>query len=167
MSYVWLYIYVYVCSGVFAYQHARDFYRDWCNRTGTPMNYHLLEKYLITSTIIISPFCPFYAEHIWELIGQPGSIIRAHWPEVPAVNKTVLRIKSFIKDNLSLFRVNVQKAKVNTSCYLYVADQYAEWKLAVLRFMQVCSRCRHYLFCVCVCYTDIDFHFWLMACFFS
>jgi leucyl-tRNA synthetase len=46
-----------------------------------------VNRYIRAFTIMISPICPHWAQHIWELIGEKGLIHKAAWPEAGEEDK--------------------------------------------------------------------------------
>ena len=66
--------------GSSGYRLLRDFYREWCARMDTPMHETVVMRYIETSTILIAPICPHYAEHIWvNLLGKSTSVLEVNF----------------------------------------------------------------------------------------
>ena len=50
------------------------------------MNAALIQRFIETQTLILSPICPHLCEHIWgTLLGKKGLVVRAAWPRVVGI----------------------------------------------------------------------------------
>jgi len=126
-------------SGWFEFQIIRDAWRDWCKQSSIPMREDLVFEYIETQTLMIAPICPHYAENIWQILGKGERMaVGGRWPEPKAeVDKILARAYGFFKTTLKNFRNSKGKAKGKpTKAFVYVVDQYPEWKVATLKFMQ-------------------------------
>lgn len=88
-------------EGFFELQSARDWYREM---TTTPvdassssatssvgMHAELVEMYIKTAALLVQPIAPHFAEHIWStILGQPESIQKARWADIPVISSSLL-----------------------------------------------------------------------------
>ncbi len=63
--------------------HLQKFYEGWMNHTHEPSakGQALFKEALETLILLLSPFAPHIAEEMWERLGQPGTLLKAGWPE--------------------------------------------------------------------------------------
>jgi len=124
-------------SGWFQMQIARDTYRDWCRRSNVAMVESLVFRFIDVQTMLIATICPHYAENIWEVLKKDTPAVYGPWPLADPEDKVLSRAYNFLKDTLKNFRSSKGKAKGKcSSAYVYVADQYPDWKISTLEFMQ-------------------------------
>jgi leucyl-tRNA synthetase len=117
----------------FEMQIARDQYRDWSEKVEIPMREDLIMRYIEWEAIMMAPICPHWSEHVWQLLGKPGLVIDAMWPEADPVDKGVDRAYRFLLENIKLFRQGLIKAgKDEEKGYIYVNDEYPAWQTGVL-----------------------------------
>jgi leucyl-tRNA synthetase len=80
----------------------------------------LVFQYIEALTILISPICPHWAQHVWELIGKSGFVVDARWPTVRPVDAALARQKTYLVHAAHGFRVKVdeqrKKLKTNAVC---------------------------------------------------
>jgi len=115
-------------------QNARDKYRAMAGPVG--MHRDLVKKFIECQTVVISPFCPHYAEHIWStLLGNSGGIMKASWPTVGNVDPLLVRINGYSVNTLSDLRSKVEKARTKkpvTKMTVFVAEEFLDWQQAAL-----------------------------------
>eukprot|EP01062_Namystynia_karyoxenos_P008050 TRINITY_DN12845_c0_g1_i1.p1 TRINITY_DN12845_c0_g1~~TRINITY_DN12845_c0_g1_i1.p1 ORF type:complete len:1341 (+),score=475.78 TRINITY_DN12845_c0_g1_i1:172-4023(+) len=120
----------------FDFLNCRAVYLDAC-----PAEPHgdLLVQWLEWQTIIISVICPHVAEHVWGILGKPGSVLNARWPATPAVDQMVLEQGKLlfikVKEDFIAKRDKAAKKQVPQAANIYVATRYPEWKLKVVRIL--------------------------------
>jgi len=138
-------------TGFFELQAARDKYRELCGGQAG-MCRDLVLQYIEWQAIILSPICPHVCEHVWELLGKPGTILNAPWPKVSEVNATVIQQSEYLMDAVRDFRLKLKshmtpaKAKKGASstavveppthCTVYIAKSYPAWQCVVLDTMR-------------------------------
>lgn len=117
---------------------ARDQYRDWAKVTGNLMREDLLLSFIESWAVILSPVCPHWCEHLWELLGKPGFVVNARWPEFAKPYNTILgRSYDFLQVSMRIFRLTVLKSKKGEKkAFAYIADRYTEWQSRILVLMQ-------------------------------
>jgi len=112
---------------------ARDQYRDWAKVTGGSLREDLVINYIEMLAVILSPICPHWCEHVWELLEKPGLVVNARWPEAKPYNRILARSYEFLQDTLRIFRLAVIKSKKGEKKgYGFIADTYTEWQKGVL-----------------------------------
>merc|ERR1719391_956034 len=138
-------------TGFFELQTARDKYRELCGDEG--MCRELIMQYIDWQCMILSPICPHVCEHIWGLLGKPGSILNAPWPNPGEVNLTVIQQSEYLMESIRDFRLKLKsyltpaKAKKGgsaapatieppTHATVYVAKSYPAWQCTVLDTMR-------------------------------
>ena len=57
----------------------------------------LVLKFIECQTLIMSPFIPHYAEHVWALLGHKESIMSAAWPVVPNADPVIIRMTTYFE----------------------------------------------------------------------
>jgi leucyl-tRNA synthetase len=87
--------------------------------------------------IIICPICPHWSETLWKDLGKDGLAVRAPWPTVDEEDKLLSRQAKFLRDALKNFRNSAGKAKKGwKEATILVADEYPQWKVDALLWMQ-------------------------------
>jgi leucyl-tRNA synthetase len=147
-------------------QHARDRYRLLIG--SRRMHKELVREFVRVSTLLLAPFCPHYAEHVWGLLGNKDSIMHAAWPRGPPGAETedavLSRVSSYLDATLTLVRIQHEKSKRGgakgggkgggkdsgkdadkegeagpASLIIFVAREYLEWQAETLRVMSAAS----------------------------
>jgi len=123
-------------------QNARDRYRAMSTVEG--MRRDILVDFIRLQTLLLSPFCPHYAEHVWEKLGNAESVMHARWPEQPPINHTLSRITTYFDKVLAEARDKVLRARSKgkegiSKVTLFIAREYADWQQATL----LCIRDAH------------------------
>lgn len=90
-------------SALYDFQSARDFYREACLSSSTPMSRSLILRYVSLQALLIAPIAPHWAEYIWlEVLSNPDSIQRAQWPsDVPNPNPALTAAREYVKSTSS------------------------------------------------------------------
>jgi len=127
-----------VNAGSSLYRNLRDFYREWCSKMGVPMHADVIIRWLETSVVMLSPICPHFAEVVWGMLGNSGSVLRATWPETQPVDPRSARELQFLLKSVKHLRGIASKEKVKNPkrVHIYIADQYTDWKVDTLKQMQ-------------------------------
>ena len=77
------------------------------------------------------------SETLWNGIGKEGLAVRAPWPVAAEEDKLLTRQAKFLRDSLKNFRTTAGKAKKGwKTATLLVADDYPQWKIDALHWMQ-------------------------------
>ena len=128
-----------VCRCWFDLIIARDLYRDWSQRCGTPMHDTILSKFINALVVMISPVCPHWSENVWGLIGGQGSVANASWPSFTPYDRLIRKQYLFFQD----FMKNIRQANLKTNASgptkqaeIYVATIFEPKKVKLLQFMQ-------------------------------
>ncbi len=92
-------------------------------------NKDVMNKFIETEALLLTPVMPFVCEEIWERIGKKGFISTAEWPEIKKVE--IDNSEELIKDTLEdihsvLNLVNIKPKKI----MLFVAEK---WKYELYR----------------------------------
>ncbi|XP_059614194.1 leucine--tRNA ligase, cytoplasmic [Phlebotomus argentipes] len=136
-------------TGFFEFQSARDKYRELCGSNG--MHVDLVFDFIQRQALLIAPICPHVAEHVWQLLEQPGSIFRASWPLVGDVNEHQIKCSVYLMEVAHSFRLalkNTAQVKAKgakdkataiekpTDGTVWVAKSYPPWQSCVLNVMR-------------------------------
>jgi leucyl-tRNA synthetase len=130
---------------------ARDLYRDWAVRVGTPMHETVVSTFMNALVIMMAPITPHWSEHIWSNVLNnthiAATVCDASWPVAP--HDPLLRKQYFFfRDTLKTARMTLIKlttgkkskdsGKISHLQILY-ASEYEEKKVIVLDFLH--SKC--------------------------
>ncbi len=89
-------------TGFFEMQRSRDKYRELCG--SSCMRRDLVSRFIEWQVVVLSPVCPHVAEHVWEAIGQKGSVLRAKWPEAGQVDEVCIKKSEYLMEAAREFR---------------------------------------------------------------
>ncbi|KAM5300740.1 leucine--tRNA ligase, cytoplasmic [Glossophaga mutica] len=134
-------------TGFFELQAAKDKYRELAIEG---MHRDLVFRFIEVQTLLLAPFCPHVCEHIWTLLGKPGSIMYASWPVIGPVDETLIRSSQYLMEVAHDLRLRLknymmpakgkktdtQRPQKPSHCTIYVAKNYPSWQhttLSVLR----------------------------------
>lgn len=143
-----------LATGFYALIKARDVYRH----AQSELNRGLVERWSEVFTILLSPFCPHFTQHIWTSLGKPGFVVNATWPTAAPEDKMITRKFEYLKDTAHHVTSFLAKAKANANrkkkkgkkgkqpeqkkapvvfnaATIYVADAYPSWQATALRIM--------------------------------
>jgi len=124
-------------KGWFEMMIARNEYRAWCQDSGIAMHEGVVRHWVESLAIIICPICPHWSETLWKDLGKEGLAVRAPWPTVGEEDKFLSRQAKFLRDSLKSFRNSAGKAKKGwKEATILVADDYPQWKVDALLWMQ-------------------------------
>uniref|UniRef100_A0A7R9UHB7 leucine--tRNA ligase n=1 Tax=Pinguiococcus pyrenoidosus TaxID=172671 RepID=A0A7R9UHB7_9STRA len=133
-------------AGFFEMRLARDRYRDWAVQTGAGMHAGLLRRWIEASVIMLSPFCPHWAEHIWRsVMGHTTTVFKADWPKAEQEDALTSQMSAFLMNSIKDFRRSTAKksgkkgsapAKASTSAAIFVSVEWVDWKQMVLAYMR-------------------------------
>ncbi|XP_058452707.1 leucine--tRNA ligase, cytoplasmic [Malaya genurostris] len=136
-------------TGFFELQSARDKYREFCGSAG--MHVDLVVEFIRRQALLIAPICPHVAEHVWELLGNKSSIMKASWPQVGAIDENKIKCSAYLLDAAHSFRLNLKsvsqvKTKAGkaappaavkpTEAIIWVAKSFPPWQSCVLDTMR-------------------------------
>jgi leucyl-tRNA synthetase len=130
--------------------NARNKYRQECEATSVEMHADALVKFANAFVLSNSPFCPFWAERMWQKYPEirMGStskfVVKALWPEGGKVNHTLRREDQFCQDVLKDFKRLVKsgmkrkkgKQQSDATVQVFVQETYSEAQVAVLDFLK-------------------------------
>ncbi|XP_049729943.1 leucine--tRNA ligase, cytoplasmic [Elephas maximus indicus] len=134
-------------TGFFEFQAAKDKYRELAIEG---MHRELVFRFIEVQTLLLAPFCPHLCEHIWTLLGKPGSIMKASWPVAGPVDEALIRSSQYLMEVAHDVRLRLknyimpargkktdnQLQQRPSHCTIYVAKDYPPWQrttLSVLR----------------------------------
>jgi len=116
---------------------ARNEYRSWCQDSSVPIHKAVITKWAEALVILICPVCPHWSEMLWSKLGKEGFAVKASWPVVDEEDKLLTRQAKFLRDAIKRFRGTAGKARKGwTAASLLVTNEYPQWKIDVLKFMQ-------------------------------
>ncbi|KAN0080063.1 hypothetical protein V8E55_009629 [Tylopilus felleus] len=133
--------------GFYEFQNIRDWYREVTADVG--MHVDLVKYWVRTSALLMTPFAPHSAEHVWtEFLHESQSIQLARWPD-PArtADRTLIEAGAYMRSTLKTIRdaettllKKLQKGKKGKpdgpsfdpkapkSVRVYVATRFPEWQ---------------------------------------
>jgi len=132
-------------TGFFELQSARDTYRVDVGTEG--MNRDLLLRFIEVQTLLLAPICPHVCEHVWKLLGKPGSVRRAAWPQAGPVDALLLKQDTYLHVAAHDFRLKkdiylkgkrgrkgepIQAVAPPTKAVISVAKDWPEWMHKIL-----------------------------------
>ncbi|KAL4631244.1 leucine-tRNA ligase, cytoplasmic-like [Arapaima gigas] len=104
-------------SGFFEFQAAKDKYRELATEG---MHRDLVFQFIENQTLLLAPICPHLCEHIWTLLGKPGSLMNASWPVAGPVNEVLIRSSQYLMETAHDLRLRLkaymQPPKSKVSC---------------------------------------------------
>eukprot|EP01083_Nonionella_stella_P174936 607774_1 len=139
--------------GFYNLSAARNNYITACEGEG--LHKDLVDRYMETLLLILSPICPHWTEHIWALCGKEGLIVNARWPEAEKADLMLSRKADYLRDNAHRLRIafrNSQKVRggkkskkkapeptpIPNAVYIYVAPEYPVIRQEVLKVLADC-----------------------------
>ena len=123
---------------------ARDMYRDWSTKCGIPMHAIVVKRFIHALVVMMSPICPHWSEHLWEVLGEAFTVCDAAWPSFKPYDKLVRKQYVFFREFLKNARLGFLIVKLPAEgvkgAYIYLASVYEEKKVEMLKFLQsICS----------------------------
>lgn len=139
---------------------ARDNYRLACDVMDAPMHGELIMNYIRVSTLLLSPICPHYSQHIWSEYGFATTsdpfIHRTAWPlpSSSTLNALLSRQAEYLRDHtihlraakqdaLNLKEKAKKKGKADSTApadynalIIFIARQYPDWQQWILRLLK-------------------------------
>lgn len=133
--------------GFYEFQNIRDWYREVTADVG--MHVDLVKYWVRTSALLMTPFAPHSAEHIWlAFLHESKSIQLARWPDPGrTADRALIAAGAYMRGTLKMIRdaettllKKLQKGKKGTtdgpsfdpklpkSVRVYVATQFPEWQ---------------------------------------
>lgn len=134
--------------GFYELQTARDWYREVTADVG--MHAGLVERWIRTAALLITPIAPHFAEHIWmspEILAQKTTIQNALWPTPSApVERSIIESGIYMRGLVKTMRdsetqlvkrLQKAKGKGKEAAYdpkkpravnIYVASAFPEWQ---------------------------------------
>jgi leucyl-tRNA synthetase len=74
---------------------------------------------------------------MWKKLGKEGFAVKASWPVADEEDRLLSRQGKFLRDSLKKFRAQAGKAKKGIkSATIVVSDNYPQWKIETLQWMQ-------------------------------
>ncbi|KAJ8976697.1 hypothetical protein NQ317_005914 [Molorchus minor] len=131
-------------TGFFEMQTIRDKYRE-LSLDG--MHKDLITQFIEVQALLISPICPHVAEHVWQLLGNTTSILKAKWPISSSIDEILIKKSEYLMETAHSFRVHLKtylqgiKTKTNPNpppvpkpnvINIWVAKTYPQWQSIVL-----------------------------------
>lgn len=133
--------------GFYEFQGARDHYQLACQDIG--MHKDLVKQYIKLQTLLLTPICPHWAEHVWrDLLHEEGTVMSARFPVAGTVDDVVLAQAEYMRKTIKAVRdaeINLLKKKKKgkaveneykpdapKSLKVYVANKFPEWQEDVI-----------------------------------
>jgi leucyl-tRNA synthetase len=125
-------------TGYYMFKGRYEKYLDICRAgLGLP-NKTLIMRYFEWQTILLCPITPHFCEHIWGKLGKKGTVLDARWPEPTAKTDAGILVQGdyvFNKVSHDLIKLRDKVGKPE-SAVIYVAKNFPDWKVAVLKLMR-------------------------------
>jgi leucyl-tRNA synthetase len=134
--------------GFYELQSARDWYREVTAEIG--MHADLVKYWIRVAALMITPFAPHFAEHIWtEVLKEPCSVQLALWPDPErTADRSIIETGVYMRGTLKMIRdaeltllKRLQKGKKGKggedtlfdpkkpkAVRIYVATKFPEWQ---------------------------------------
>uniref|UniRef100_A0A8C9U7P3 Leucine--tRNA ligase, cytoplasmic n=1 Tax=Scleropages formosus TaxID=113540 RepID=A0A8C9U7P3_SCLFO len=124
----------------------KDKYREL---TMEGMHRDLVFQFIENQTLLLAPICPHLCEHIWTLLGKPGSLMNALWPVAGPVDEVLIRSSQYLMETAHDLRLRLKaymqppKSKKGDNkppekpshCTIYVAKNYPPWQHSTLSLL--------------------------------
>lgn len=128
-------------AGYFEFMQAFDSYRDVCKTCSALPSKALVMRYIEWQMIVLSPIAPHFCEHVWGILGKPGTILDARFPEpTQAVENSIVSQGTYIFDKVphDFIRLLEKSSKAGrpTAGTIYVASCFPDWKVKVLDILR-------------------------------
>lgn len=95
-------------TGFFEFNNLFHQYRERCQVQGG-MHWDLVEHYLRTQVLILSPVCPHICDHIWKIyLGERRSILHAPWPQTSDWDSPLVSASEYLADASRRFRLRLK-----------------------------------------------------------
>lgn len=100
------------------------------------MHRDLIVHYITMHYLINSPFAPHMAEHVWKMLGNRESVLKARWPARQEPNTLHLQMSAYLDKTETKVRQALDKQKkAVTKATIYVAKVYPEWQAYILNYL--------------------------------
>jgi leucyl-tRNA synthetase len=128
-----------VVAGFFEMQLARDEYRTLLS--DRPYHKDLMMLFIRCQTLLLAPITPHLCEHLWQIMGNSGSVTSAPWPVLPAMDLNLDRMASYLETQMGAMRRKAavcQKPKGKTpgfkpaSCEIVIALSFKDWQITAI-----------------------------------
>ncbi|GFR47083.1 hypothetical protein Agub_g8770 [Astrephomene gubernaculifera] len=126
--------------------NARDVYRLACGPDG--MHRQLVMRFIEVSTLLLLPFTPHTAEHVWRnLLKREGAAVTAGFPAGSPPDSILQRAGAYIEDLIPTLRKAIAKAEAPpkkkgpgpavppprvASLHVFVSERFVGWQERVL-----------------------------------
>ena len=89
-------------TGFYDFTSSRDFYRESCIASSTPMHAGLIREFIELQALLITPVAPHWADYIYqEVLGHPTTIQNALWPSVDQPNPSLTAARDYVRSTSS------------------------------------------------------------------
>jgi leucyl-tRNA synthetase len=135
--------------GFYELQSSRDWYQQVC---GNGMHRDLVNRFIEMQTLLLTPICPFWAEHVWStLLAKPNTIMNAKFPKPSSeIDLSILSAAEYVRKTVKSIRdtelAQLKKKKKQTevaynpdapkTLKLYVATHFPEWQDAGIQILK-------------------------------
>ncbi len=106
----------------------------YLKRTAVP-NKSMMNKFIETQLLMLSPFAPFVCEEIWEKIGKKGFVSVASWPQAGKIKEELNRNEEMVEQLVSDVREIIKLSKIDkpNKANVIISEQ---WKYDFYKFMK-------------------------------
>lgn len=133
-------------TGFFELQLARDRYVQMARILGIGMHRELVRRFVRVQALLLAPICPHSCEWLWQLLGEPGTIVEARWPAGGDVDAARLAAVEYIVDlehelrkkqeAMAKRRNKAGGASAPRELRLIVAQAYPSWQEQALEVLR-------------------------------
>lgn len=130
--------------------NARDTYRFACGPEG--LNRRLIVRYLEVSTLLLTPVCPHWCEHLWgNVLKKPGLVIKAGWPVSAKPDLLLQRTAVYVESAIVMIRKAIAKSEAPpkvkkgtppgptpgkvTAVEIVVSTEFGGWRAMILSLL--------------------------------
>jgi leucyl-tRNA synthetase len=134
-------------TGFFELQTCRDTYQDICALQGEKMHSELIQRFIRTQALLLTPICPHWADYVWtKHLKEPRSIMFARYPvnETP-VDQLKLQQYAYLERVLHAWRLKLithTKPKKGPAvphpqnALIVIAKSYPVWHELSIRILE-------------------------------
>jgi len=124
-----------ITFGFFEMIRARDEYRKRFSQVNE-MNWPLINFFIETILVILSPILSFTTEYIWQSMKKEGSIFNANFPHFDSFDNSLIEGNIYINKFLATARAQIQKTKGNKSqLVVHVASEHPQAYQDIVKVM--------------------------------
>jgi leucyl-tRNA synthetase len=118
---------VIMSNGFFEMRNARNYYKDMCKKMGILMHRQVVNRFMESLIIILSPICPHYCEYDWTKLLKKN--VEMSWPKVNEINTKLLEKDNYMDFKIREFRRTIiQTKEKKKNATIIITDEWPEWQ---------------------------------------